>query len=86
MPDENVSEPAGGHTTLAWSAVLLAGVAVPLFALAMAGKGGGGAAMIGSLAAFVLAIVARVRHERWALLWLPLLLFPVLAVTAPFWV
>ena len=39
-----------------------------------------GVAMLGglptSLVAFLLAIVAKVRHERWALLWLPLLMFP----------
>ncbi len=34
--------------------------------------------VLGSLAAFGLAIVARVRRERWALLWLPLCLFPAL--------
>lgn len=32
-----------------------------------------------SLAAFILAVVARVRHERWAVLWLPLVLFPALS-------
>jgi len=31
-----------------------------------------------SLAAFVLAVVAKVKHERWALLWLPLSVFPAL--------
>lgn len=39
-----------------------------------------------ALAAFVTAIVAKVKHERWALLWLPLLLFPLLLASAPFWV
>ena len=34
--------------------------------------------VLGSLAACVLAIVARIRRERWALLWLPLSLFPAL--------
>jgi hypothetical protein len=33
---------------------------------------------LGSLAAFVAAIVAKVRHERWTLLWLPLCVFPAL--------
>ena len=33
--------------------------------------------LFGSLVAFVLGIVARVKHERWALLWLPLGMFPV---------
>jgi heme/copper-type cytochrome/quinol oxidase subunit 4 len=32
---------------------------------------------LGSLAAFAMAIDAR-RHERWTLLWLPLLLFPAI--------
>ena len=33
---------------------------------------------LASLAAFALAVVARVKHERWAPLWLPLSLFPAL--------
>lgn len=32
--------------------------------------------LLGSLAAFVLAIVVKVKHERWTLLWLPLCAFP----------
>lgn len=36
--------------------------------------------VLGSLAAFVLAIVARVQRERWALLWLPLCVFPALVL------
>ena len=36
--------------------------------------------VLGSLAAFVAAIVAKVRRERWALLWLPLCVFPALLV------
>jgi hypothetical protein len=31
-----------------------------------------------SLAAFALAVVAKAKHERWALLWLPLTVFPTL--------
>lgn len=31
-----------------------------------------------SLVAFVLAVVAKVKHERWRLLWLPLTLFPAI--------
>ena len=31
-----------------------------------------------SLAAFATAVVAKVKHERWALLWLPLSVFPSL--------
>jgi hypothetical protein len=34
--------------------------------------------LLASLAAFALAVVAKVKHERWALLWLPLSLFPAL--------
>ena len=33
-----------------------------------------------SLVAFAMAVVARVKHEQWALLWLPLSLFPGLLV------
>jgi hypothetical protein len=32
--------------------------------------------LLASLAAFALAVLAGVRHERWALLWLPLCVFP----------
>ena len=35
-------------------------------------------ALAASLVAFVLAVMARVKHERWRLLWLPLLLFPAI--------
>jgi hypothetical protein len=35
-------------------------------------------ATLGSLAAFVLAIFAKVRRERWRLLWLPLGVFPAI--------
>jgi len=38
------------------------------------------AGLLGALAAFVLAIVAKVRHERWTLLWLPLGLLPAVIV------
>jgi hypothetical protein len=34
--------------------------------------------LLTALAAFVMAIVAKVKHERWALLWLPLSVFPTL--------
>lgn len=44
----------------------------------------GGISLVGglaaSLAAFALAVAARIRHERWALLWLPLSVFPALFV------
>ena len=33
---------------------------------------------LGSLGAFLAAIVAKVKHEPWALLWLPLSAFPTL--------
>jgi hypothetical protein len=35
------------------------------------------AGLLGALAAFVLAVVAKAERERWALLWLPLCSFPV---------
>jgi len=35
-----------------------------------------GPGLFGSLAAFALAIVAKIRRERWTLLWLPLCAFP----------
>ena len=60
--------------------------AAVLVALGIVGLGGGGAGTVLALAAFVTAVVAKVKHERWALLWLPLLLFPVLVASAPFWV
>jgi hypothetical protein len=34
--------------------------------------------LLGSLIAFALAVPAKVKHERWALLWLPLLLLPAI--------
>jgi hypothetical protein len=34
--------------------------------------------LLASLAAFALAVVAKVKHERWSLLWLPLSVFPAL--------
>ncbi len=34
--------------------------------------------LLASLAAFILAVVAKAKHERRALLWLPLVLFPTL--------
>ena len=33
-----------------------------------------------SLLAFVLAVIAKMKGERWRLLWLPQLLFPAIAV------
>jgi hypothetical protein len=36
------------------------------------------AGFTGSLAAFVLAIIAKIKREAWVLLWLPLSLFPML--------
>jgi hypothetical protein len=36
------------------------------------------AGLVGSFAAFLAAIVARFTHERWAVLWLPLCVFPAL--------
>ena len=34
--------------------------------------------LLASLAALALAVVAKVKHERWTLLWLPLSVFPAL--------
>lgn len=34
--------------------------------------------LLASLAAFALAVVAKLKHEWWALLWLPLSVFPAL--------
>ncbi len=72
-----------GHTPLAWGAVGLASAALVFVALGIGGLGGGGAGAVLSLAAFVTAVVAWFKHERWALLWLPLLLLPVLLVSSP---
>ena len=86
------------------TAAAMTATAFALFALATA-IGGSGATednwvgylvgvllaggLLGSLAAFALAIPAKVKHERWALLWLPLLLFPAilafLAIGEAFW-
>lgn len=76
----------GTHSFVAWLAVALASAAAVLMVVALSGHGLGGAAALLSATAMVLAVVARARHDRWILLWPPLLLFPVLLVTAPFWV
>lgn len=34
--------------------------------------------LVASLLAFVMAITAKIQHEKWAWLWLPLILFPAL--------
>ena len=46
------------------------------FIVAVSLQGG----LVASLVAFVLAVVAKVKQEQWRLLWLPLLLFPAIAV------
>jgi hypothetical protein len=74
------------HLALAWSAVLVAVLAVLLTALGMAGLGGAGVGSVLAAAAFVLAVVAAARGVRWRPLWLPLALLPLLLVTAPWWV
>ncbi|HEX2894175.1 MAG TPA: hypothetical protein VHO29_09260 [Marmoricola sp.] len=76
----------GTHGIVAWLAVALASAASVLVVVALSGHGLGGAAAVLSATALVLAIAARARHDRWILLWLPLLLFPALLATAPFWV
>jgi hypothetical protein len=80
------ARPAGEHPVLAWSAVLLAAVAVILSTLGMAGAGGAGAGMVLAVVAFTLAVAARARGVRWWALWLPLLTLPVLVATSPLWV
>lgn len=40
--------------------------------------------LLGSLAAFMLAIIARVRREPWVLLWLPLSVFPACVLFVAF--
>ena len=77
--------PPGEHAALAWAAVLAAGLAVFLTALGMAGLGGAGVGSVVAVAAFVLAVIAMVRGVRWRPLWLPLLVLPLLVVTAPWW-
>jgi hypothetical protein len=78
---------------LAAAAAVVIATAAAIFAVAYA-IGGSGAtednwvgflvmvlllcAGLASLAAFALAVVAKVKHERWALLWLPLSVFPAL--------
>jgi hypothetical protein len=41
--------------------------------------------MLTSVGAFVLAVVEKLRHDRWPLLWLPLLFGPVIIISFPFW-
>lgn len=43
------------------------------------------AGVLVSTAAFVTAVVAKVRHERWAWLWLPLLVGPALIIATMMW-
>lgn len=71
---------------LAEAAVAVAVLAAMLMVVALAGGGLGGMGMGMALVGFVLAGAAKVRHEHWLPQWLPLLLFPVLLVTSPFWV
>lgn len=78
--------PAGDHPVLASSAVVTALLALALSGLGVAGVGGAGGGMVLALVAFVLAVAARARGERWWALWLPLLTLPVLVLTAPLWV
>lgn len=71
--------------------VIVVSYAISAVAYAVGGSGAiedtwvgylGGGSLLGgllaSLVAFSLAIVAKVKHERWVLLWLPLSVFPVL--------
>lgn len=77
----------GSHDRLAqWAVWLSVGFgtafAATVATLALWGFGGPVAlvAFLGALAAFVLAVDAKVRHERWAWLWLPLCMFPAMLV------
>ena len=79
---------------LAAAAVVVIATAAAIFAVAYAIGGSGATednwvgllvmvsllgGLLASLAAFALAVVvAKVKHERWALLWLPLSVFPAL--------
>lgn len=38
-----------------------------------------------SAVAFVLGVVEKLRHDHWALLWLPLLFGPLFILTMPLW-
>lgn len=85
-PMSPVSGQKHAHSPLSWGAVGSACAAMLLMALGAAGLGGAGAGMVLSIAAFVMAIVATARHERWVMLWVPLAFFPALVVSSPFWV
>lgn len=61
--------------------MILASIAIATISSAVGAETAGIGALLppgafGSLAAFVLAIVAKVRHEHWSLLWLPVAVFP----------
>jgi hypothetical protein len=57
----------GGQSAIEDNWVAVLGWIIPLVGL------------LASLAAFVLAIVAKIRRERWTLLWAPLCAFPAFA-------
>jgi len=93
-PDDEVSTGARKWAVgLAVAAAVAIATSFGIFAVAYAIGGSGatednwvgflvavsllGASLV-SLAAFALAIVAKVKHERWAPLWLPLSVFPAL--------
>jgi hypothetical protein len=94
-PPDGHSKPAWWAVGLAAAVAVVIAVSYAIFAVAWA-VGGSDAvsdnwvgllaafALLGglaaSLAAFLLAVAAKVKHERWAILWLPLSLFPALLV------
>lgn len=78
--------PVNADSMWARSAVGCAFVASVLLVIGWAGHGGAGAATLLAGVGFVMALVALRQHVRWAPLWLPLLLFPVLLLSAPLWV
>ena len=86
MTTNPATQPHGAHLPLAWAAVGTACAGVPLVALGIAGFGGAGAGFLLTFVGFVTAVIAKRQHEQWALLWLPLVLFPALLVSMPLWV
>lgn len=91
--DHPHSRLAGWAVGLAAAVAVAIATSFAIFAVAYAIGGSGaiednwvgflfGVSLLGglpaSLAAFALAVVVRVKHERWAPLWLPLSVFPAL--------
>lgn len=89
--------PAHVHTPLARWAVALAAVAAVMITVALVvfgfvGEGLGvlfSGGVMASFAAFAMGVVAMIKHERWAMLFIPLTVFPaalaVLVLGEMFW-